>query len=250
MSIAGKTALITGSARRIGRACALKLAREGADILIHYNSSKDEAEELARSIRMHGRKAWTVRLDLSERDSGKRLMKEALTRTEGVDILINSASIFPTGTWDDLEDTDEEAFLENYRINALSPFVLSREFARQKNRGECIINFLDTRIVDNNSSHMAYHLSKRALFSMTRILSSELAPEIRVNAIAPGLILPPPGAGEEYLKKRIDSNPLKRIGTLEEITESLTFLIKNGFITGQVLFVDGGRHLKGSFYGL
>lgn len=247
MSLSGKTALITGSARRIGRACALKLARDGADILIHYNSSEKEAKELARSIQNYGRNAWALRQDLSEKDSGAKLMEQALKKTEAVDFLINSASIFPKGNW---KDTEIEDFLENYQINALSPFILSREFARQKNRGECIINFLDTRIVDNNSSHLAYHLSKRALFTLTRILSSELAPEIRVNAIAPGLIIPPPGVSEEYLKKRIDSNPLKKIGTLEQLTESMTFLINNDFITGQVLFVDGGRHLKGSFYGL
>jgi NAD(P)-dependent dehydrogenase (short-subunit alcohol dehydrogenase family) len=145
MSLTGKTALITGSARRIGRACALKLAREGADILIHYNSSGDEAEELARSIRMHGRKAWTIRQDLSEKNSALRLMQEALKKTDGIDILVNSASIFPVGSW---KETGEEEFLENYQINALSPFILSREFSRQKDRGECIINFLDTRIVE------------------------------------------------------------------------------------------------------
>jgi pteridine reductase len=247
MSLSGKTALITGSARRIGRACALKLAREGADILIHYNTSKEEAEELARSIRMHGGNAWTIQQDLAEKDSGVRLMEDALKKTKGVDILVNSASIFPRKNW---KDTEIEDFYENFQINALTPFTLSREFAKQKEKGECIVNFLDSRIIDNNSSHLAYHISKRALFSLTRILSSELAPKIRVNAIAPGLILPPPGETEEYLKKRIDSNPLKRIGSLEHLTESLSFLIHNTFITGQVLFVDGGRHLKGSFYGL
>lgn len=247
MSLYGKTALITGSARRIGRACAVQLASEGADILIHYNSSRNEAEELVRSIRMNGRNAWAIQQDLSEKNSGTLLMEKALKITDAVDILINSASIFPRGSW---KDTEIEDFLENYQINALSPFILSREFARQKDRGECIINFLDTRIVDNNSSHLAYHLSKRALFTLTRILSSELAPKTRVNAIAPGLIIPPPGETEEYLNKKIDSNPLKKIGTVEQLTESMSFLINNSFITGQVLFVDGGRHLKGSFYGL
>ncbi|OQY31260.1 MAG: hypothetical protein B6241_14480 [Spirochaetaceae bacterium 4572_59] len=247
MSLCGKTALITGSARRIGRACALKLAKEGSDILIHYNSSRDEAEELARSIRLNGQNAWAIQQDLSERNSGALLMEKALKKTDTVDILINSASIFPRGNW---KDSEIEDFLENYQINALSPFILSREFARQINKGECIINFLDARIVDNNSSHLAYHLSKRALFTLTRILSSELAPKIRVNAIAPGLIIPPPGETQEYLKKRIDSNPLKKIGTVEQLTESMSFLINNSFITGQVIFVDGGRHLRGSFYGL
>ncbi len=247
MNLNGKTALITGSARRIGRACALKLAREGADILIHYNSSREEAEELARSIRMHGRKAWVIQKDLSLPESGAELMEEALRKSDGIDILVNSASIFPQGSW---KEATMEDFTENFQINTLSPFSISREFARQKHHGECIINFLDSTIGENDSHHMAYHLSKRALLTITRILSSELAPRIRVNAIAPGLILPPPGETEEYLKARVDSNLLKKVGSLEEITESLIFLINNGFITGQILFVDGGRHLKGSFYGL
>jgi len=247
MTLEGKTALITGSGKRIGRACALKLAREGADILIHYNTSLREAEELAGSIRMHGRKAWTLCQDLSDPDSGRLLMEQALSKTDGVDILVNSASVFPAGT---VMDVGPEDFNENLQINTLSPFFLSREFARQSSRGECIINFLDARIVDYDRDHLAYHLSKRMLFSLTRILSSELAPAIRVNALAPGLIIPPPGQTEEYLKKRIKTNPLEKTGTLDQVTESLLFLLNNTFITGQVLFVDGGRHLKGSFYGL
>ncbi len=247
MSTNGKTALITGSARRIGRACALKLAREGMDILIHYNTSRDEADELARSIRMHGRNAWLIQADLSRPGSAEELMKEALKKCGGIDILVNSASIFSPGKW---QSSDWNDFEENFRINAFSPFVLSREFACQKDHGECIINFLDSTITENGSDHMAYHLSKRALLTITRLLSSELAPKIRVNAIAPGLILPPPGETEEYLKARVDTNLLRKTGSLEDITESLLFLIRNEFMTGQILFVDGGRHLKGSFYGL
>ena len=247
MELIGKTVLITGGARRIGRACALKLAREGADVIIHYNKSEEEAEELAGSIRMHGRKAWSLQKNLSLENSAEELIAEILGKTGGVDILVNSASIFPEGTWLNTEALD---FMENYKINALSPFLLSREFAAQKKRGDCIINFLDARVGENDNNHLAYHMSKRALLSFTRLLSSELAPRIRVNAIAPGLILPPPGENEEYLKTRSHTNPLNRVGTLEEITDSLSFLIHNTFITGQVLFVDGGRHLKGSFYGL
>ncbi len=243
----GKTALITGSAKRIGRACALRLAREGADIIIHYNSSRNEAEELAGAIKMHGRKAWTVQQDLSDKDAGPRLMEKARSKSTGIDYLINSASIFPPST---VETVAAEDFEENLQINALSPFFLSRAFANESESAECIINFLDARIVDNDKAHLAYHISKRVLFSLTRILSVELAPRIRVNALAPGLIIPPPGEGEEFLKKRINTNPLQKIGTLDQITDSLSFLLSNTFITGQVIFVDGGRHLKGSVYGL
>jgi pteridine reductase len=247
ITIKGKTALITGSAKRIGRACALKLAREGTDILIHYNTSEDEAEELARVIRMNGQKAWAIQQDLSYPESGEELMSKALSITKNIDYLVNSASLFPESTYKDVKESD---FGANIQVNALSPFFLSRAFARESRSGECIINFLDTRILDNDKQHLAYHISKRILFSLTRILSEELAPSIRVNAVAPGLVIPPPGESYEYLKKRIHTNPLNKIGTLDQVSESMLFLIKNTFITGQVLFVDGGRHLKGSFYGL
>lgn len=243
----GKTALITGSAKRIGRACALKLAKEGADILIHYNSSHDEAEELAASIRIAGGKAWTVQQDLSEKDSAEKLMEQSLEKSGGIDYLVNSASIFPENSYADVQLND---FEENLQINALSPFFLSRAFAETSKSAECIINFLDTRIIDYDRVHLAYHVSKKVLFSLTRMLSEELAPKIRVNAVAPGLVIPPPGMTEEYLKERIHTNPLNRIGTLSQVSDSMYFLIKNTFITGQVIFVDGGRHLKGSFYGL
>jgi NAD(P)-dependent dehydrogenase (short-subunit alcohol dehydrogenase family) len=247
MTLKGKTALITGSAKRIGRSCALRLAREGAEILIHYNNSKSEAEELAETIRAQGQKAWTIEHDLSLPESGKQLMKKALSFTENIDYLVNSASMFPPSTFKNVQESD---FAENLQVNALSPFFLSRAFAEESKTAECIINFLDTRILDNDKEHLAYHISKRVLFSLTRMLSEELAPQIRVNAVAPGLVIPPPGESYDYLKKRINTNPLHKIGTLDQVSDSLLFLISNTFITGQVLFVDGGRHLKRSFYGL
>lgn len=247
MPLKGKTALITGSAKRIGRACALKLAKEGADILIHYNSSADEAEELAASIRIAGGKAWTVQQDLSLKGSAETLMEQALEKTGTIDYLVNSASIFPASRYEDVTALD---FEENLQVNSLAPFFLSRAFAEHSASAECIINFLDTRIVDYDRQHLAYHVSKKVLFSLTRMLSEELAPRIRVNAVAPGLVIPPPGMTEDYLKERVGTNPLKKIGTLAQVTDSLFFLISNTFITGQVIFVDGGRHLKGNFYGL
>jgi len=247
MTLKGKTALITGGAKRIGRACALKMALEGADILIHYNKSRTEAEELANSIRIHGRKAWVLQQDLSHKESGEALMQKALEKTAKINFLINSASIFPSSSYKDVKDID---FDDNIQVNALSPFFLSRAFAGGSQSAECIINFLDTRVIDYDSQHLAYHISKRLLFTLTRVLGQELAPDIRVNAVAPGLVLPPPGETEEYLRKRIHTNPLNRIGTLDQVSESMHFLLCNSFITGQVIFVDGGRHLKGNFYGL
>lgn len=246
-SLKGKRALITGGAKRIGRACALKLAGEGADIIIHYNNSAAEAEQLAASVEAAGCDAWTIKQDLSVKQSGDLLMEKALSMAGSIDYLINSASIFPENSYMNVTEND---FEENLQVNALSPFFLSRAFTKKSKNAECIINLLDTRVVDYDRDHIAYHVSKRVLLSLTRMLSEELAPSIRVNAVAPGLIIAPPGRGDDYLTKRIHTNPLNKIGTLDQVSDSMLFLINNTFVTGQVIFVDGGRHLKGSFYGL
>ena len=136
---------------------------------------------------------------------------------------------------------------KNIRVNAFSPLVLSRMLARQEMNG-AIVSFLDTRINDYDAEHAAYHLSKRMLYSMTRMLALELAPHIRVNAVAPGLILPPAGKDKTYLERRKHTNPLGSYGDVSQITDTVLFLLANDFVTGQIIFVDGGRHLKGSVY--
>ncbi len=254
----GKRALITGGARRIGAACIRALAGAGADVVIHYNSSAREAEETAENARQKGVSAITVKGNLLKEDETRELFNRAVEASGPLHILVNSASIFPESKidsfgWNELEN--------NIRVNTWAPLLLSRLFASQpmfndnstpEKPEDCgnIINFLDTRIADNDHRHAAYHLSKRMFFDITRMLSMELAPGIKVNAIAPGLILPPEGKTPEYLEKLSSTNPLNRYGSLRDITSSLLFLIDNGFITGQTLFVDGGRRMKGSMYGV
>ncbi|MFW6158915.1 MAG: SDR family oxidoreductase, partial [Planctomycetota bacterium] len=116
-------------------------------------------------------------------------------------------------------------------------------------RDGAIVNFLDTRVVAYDREHVAYHLSKRMLFSLTRMMALEFAPAVRVNAVAPGLILPPPGRDRAYLERLKSSNPLNRVGTLGQVTEAVLFLLGNEFVTGQVVFVDGGQHMNGRTYG-
>ena len=136
----------------------------------------------------------------------------------------------------------------NIRINTLAPLLLSRSFAKQTKQG-VIINFLDSRIVEYDAQHAAYHISKRSLFTITRMLALEFAPSIRVNAVAPGLILPPEGKDINYLKEHAQNNPLKCYGDPQDIADAVLFLIRSSFITGQVIFVDGGYHIKGCTYG-
>ncbi len=244
-SLAGRTALITGAGKRLGRAISLALAQAGVNVITHYNASRDEAEELAGQVRHCGAKAWTIQADLARPEQVTGLAGRARDVAGGLDILFNNASIFPTDT---LQDATIESIAINQQINALAPLVLSREFAGLGATGD-IINMLDTRVFDCDPKHFSYHLSKRTLFGLTRIMAAEFAPKIRVNAVAPGLILPPEGKDESYLAGLAHTNPLQRYGSPNDIVEAVLFLLRSGFVTGQVIYVDGGRHLKGAFYG-
>ncbi|MFW6062358.1 MAG: SDR family oxidoreductase [Planctomycetota bacterium] len=241
----GRTALVTGAAKRLGRTVSLALADAGADVIVHYGQSEDDAEELIREIQDKGRQAWKAQLDLSQPRRAGKLWAEVTDRAGTIDILVNNASIFPPSR---VLTFSAEELHRNVQINAFAPLELCRLFAEQDCAGH-IVNFLDARMVDYDEYHVAYHLSKRMLYSLTRMLALELAPQVQVNAVAPGLVLPPAGQGEDYLARLASTNPLNRHGRPEDIAEAVLFLLKSDFVTGQVLFIDGGRHLKGRVYG-
>jgi pteridine reductase len=244
-SLQGKVALVTGAAKRLGRATALALAQAGVHIIIHHNSSVQAARELAKQIRAQGIKAWTLQADLNKNSECEELFTKAEAAAGHIDFLINNASIFPRQR---LTDFTEQELYENIQVNAVAPLLLSRRFAAQGRQG-VIVNFLDTHITEYHASHAAYHISKRMLFTLTRMLALQYAPLVRVNAVAPGLILPPEGEDEDYLRAHADRNPLHTYGDENDVAEAVLFLIRSSFITGQVIFVDGGYHMKGSTYG-
>jgi len=239
-SLTGKTALITGAAKRIGRAIAIALAGEGADIVVHYRDSKAEAEKLAEELQGLGVKSWTVRADLGKSAEYEVLIERAINAAGSLDILVNNASIFPA---DRLEDITFENLVTNMEVNAWAPFVLSRDFARLAGHGK-IINLHDTRVKGFDWNHISYIMSKHVLAVFTKMMALKYAPEITVNAVAPGLILPPTGKDESYINNLVGTVPLKRHGNPEDIAKAVVFLAKSDFITGQVIYVDGGRHLK------
>ncbi len=250
MSFSGDTVLVTGGARRLGRAAVESFAREGADAVIHYRSSEEEAEELADTLRSRGCRALTIQADLTSPEEAEALLPRIRKADFFPNILINSSSLWNTDSFSDLSTRDFEASLH---LSAFAPLLLSRTFAAQQERGErqewgVIVNVLDARIADYDRRHLSYHLSKRLLSDLTRIMAVELAPQVRVNAVAPGIILPPHGTGEEQLERFRRGNLLQRIGTLEEYGEALQFLAGNAFLTGQVLYLDGGRSLRGRMY--
>jgi pteridine reductase len=237
--------LVTGASRRIGRQIALSLAGEGADIVIHYRNSAEEAVSLCDELRERGVAAWALHADFAATDGAKSLVEKAKGVAGRLDAVINNASSFMEST---LSAITVGEFTDAMQVNAWAPFELGREFKRLVGAG-AIINVLDARIAGHDPRHAGYILSKHALWIMTRICALEYAPGIRVNAVAPGLILPPSGKGQDYLDVRAGTVPLKRHGDPCDVAEAVVFLLKSNFITGQVLYVDGGKHLKEHYDG-
>jgi len=225
----------------MARAC----AAQGATVLLHYNESEKEACELASQLESHGSRTPLFQADLTQPDACERLFAQCLDSTGRVDAVINNASIFPQDT---LMEITEDSLTQNLRIHTLAPYRLAVAMQATNQEGS-IVNMLDTRVADYDAQHVSYHLSKRMLHDLTRLLAMELAPAIRVNAIAPGLILPPEGEESAYLETLAHTNPLDAYGDPEDIARAALFLLESSFVTGQILYVDGGRHMKGKFYG-
>ena len=239
-----KNVLVTGGAKRIGKALVHSLAEHKANVLIHYHTSEREARELQRDLETYGGEIRLFQGDLSDVQTCGELFDFAREQFGHIDVLINNASIFPKNTFSEIS---RKELIENIDINALAPYTLSQKLHEQ-GREASIINLLDTRIRDYDKQHVSYHLSKQMLHTLTRIMAVEYAPKIRVNAIAPGLILAPEGKDENYLEKLALTNPLETYGNPEDIARAMLFLLESPFITGQVVYVDGGRHLKGTMY--
>ncbi|HYK25437.1 MAG TPA: SDR family oxidoreductase [Steroidobacteraceae bacterium] len=238
----GRTALITGAARRIGRETARALAEQGVNLVLHFNRSDGEAQRLAEQLERLGVRTWPVQADFRRPEEYGTLIERARELAGALDILINNASIFPAERLDALTWPELSA---NVEVNAWVPLVLSRRFAAGLDARGSIINLHDTHLASFDFEHSGYILSKHMLATLTRMLALELAPNITVNAVAPGLILPPPGADESYLTTHARRLPLQRHGGPRDIAEAIVFLVRSDFITGQVIYVDGGRHLQG-----
>jgi hypothetical protein len=244
--LAGKTALVTGGAKRLGKAIAVGLAKQGVNIIIHYGKSENEARELLDEIVELGCKSWIVSADLGNPESCKELISQAYRLSGKIDILVNNASIFSTNDVSDVRLADIEV---NMLTNAWAPFLLTRYFSEKTDHGK-IVNILDTRVAGYDFNHFAYYLSKRMLEILTGSMALKLAPNITVNGIAPGLILPPEGKDYAYLEQKKDTVPLKKYGSVSDIVETVIFLLRSDFVTGQIVYVDGGKHLTQTIEGL
>ena len=243
MVLTGKMALVTGGAVRIGRAIVQGLAQRGAGVVIHCRTSHDEAQWLARSIVEGGGKAFVVDGDLGDEAGAAAVFEAASERAGPLDILVNNASVFHKTAF---IDADASTYEREWRVNAVAPLLLSRRFATQvmAREGEgCIVNLLDRRIATHEAGCLPYLLSKKILEEFTYSGALELAPRIRVNAVAPGAVLPPPGVGQDGFHDLAGAAPLAHACTPAEVADAVAFLVTAESMTGQVLFVDGGQHL-------
>lgn len=242
MKLANRVALVTGGGVRLGQAIALGLAQRGVRVAITYNSSAAAAEETVSRIEAAGSEALALQADFRRGVDMDALIGQIKERFGKLEILVNNAAIFEPGNWD---DTTEENWEQHFAINLKAPFFLSQAFARQlgKDRSGHIVNIADWRGVRPSAGYIAYTLTKAGLIAMTQSLALALAPNIQVNAIAPGMILPPPGKDQTYLERMAARIPAQRIGSPEEIVRAVLYLVESDFVSGELLYVTGAEHL-------
>jgi len=236
----GKKVLITGAAYRLGKVMALAAARAGADVIVHHGHSSVDAEATAAEIRALGRQAWVLQADLSDADQTQRLLSAAL-QIGSLYALVNNAAIFPAGG---LLETSLETWQANLAVNLTAPFLLTQGFIKAHSAGQSgrIINLLDWRALHPGCDHFGYTISKSGLAALTQASALAGAPDISVNAIALGAILPP--SGEEQNADILRNVSAKRWADLSELESTFLFLLNGpAYITGEIIHLDGGRHL-------
>jgi len=240
MSLKGKKILVTGGAIRVGKAISLGLAKHGAEVIINFNTSSDSAKETEQQIQALGSKAFLVQADLSDATSVNNMMEE-IKELGTIFAVINNASIFENLSF---AETDIDSWNRNLQINLTAPFQISQHFTKQlsPNQKGRIINILDWRALRPGKDHFPYTISKAGLAGLTKAMAAALAPNISVNGIAFGAILPPSDGGNA--DNLIDEIPAGRWAELEEVQNTIKFLLDGPeYITGEIIHLDGGRHL-------
>jgi|SRR5437867_3235005 len=242
MNIDGKVALITGSAKRIGRAIAVELGRKRARVGIHYRSSQREAQETLNMVRDAGADGALFQSELTDTRAVEQMFREIGSRFGSLEILVNNASVFSPST---VDYTKPEEWDQQMNTNAKAAFFVAQQAAalmHKSGQGK-IINLADVAGEVIWPGYFAYSVSKAALIAVNRGLAKAYAPAIQVNAIAPGPVLFPEHYTEGQRKSAIEKTLLQREGTPEDIVRAVVFLIENDYITGELIHVDGGRHL-------
>lgn len=242
MELQGVAALVTGGAHRVGKGIVMALAEAGCDLVLHYNRSADAAEATAEEARALGREVRLVGADLTDPSLSNQVIAGAGDLAP-VRVLVNSAGVF---TDDALGAVEPDAWDRTLAINLRAPVFLTQAFANALPDGVSgsVVNVSDWRTARPYPDHFSYSVAKGGLDSFTVAAAVGLAPDVRVNAVALGAILPPPGKDSAYLKELAQKIPLERVGGIEPVAQAVLFLLRNHFITGEIIRLDGGAHLQ------
>ena len=234
--------IITGGATRMGAAIAKKLSGSGVEIVIHYFKSKSRAEKLKKELTKNKTRVYLIKGDLSKEPDVNKIVKFAKSKLKYFDCLINNASMFEN---DKLENFTTDSWGQHLRTNLRTPALLSKEFAKNvKGKNNNIINIIDQRVFKLTPYFFSYTISKTGLYTLTKTSAMSLAPNIKVNAIAPGPTIKNKRQSEKHFKKQYLATPLKRQVDVDQICNAVDFFIKNRSITGQVLAIDSGQNLN------
>jgi pteridine reductase len=240
-SLRGKRALVTGAGRRVGAAIAVALGAEGMRVAVHHHASASGAEETCAAVRGAGGEALSVQADLGDRRASRGLVDRVVAQLGGLDLLVCSAASFEPG---DLDHTGDDSWDRTLALNLTAPFALAQRAAPslREARGSIVLVTCVSRLAPYRG-YVAYETSKAALFHLMRLLALELAPDVRVNAVAPGTVLLPQGWDDQQrvaLEQRI---PLGRVGSADDVSSAVVHLARSEWITGAEIVVDGGRSL-------
>jgi pteridine reductase len=241
MDLRGRVALVTGAGRRVGRALAVALGAEGMSVAVHYHASDAGARETARMIEHEGGKAALVSADLTG-DRAAALIDDVVHRLGALDVLVNSSAVMERTPLGEVTAAQWDAMMA---LNLRAPFLLSQAAAPHLARARgAIVNIADLAAFETWPAYIPHGISKAGVVYMTRALARTLAPNIRVNAIAPGAVLLPDNWSEDDAAKLRDSTPLQRLGSPDDVVGAMLYLLRADYVTGETLIVDGGRHVR------
>ncbi|MCC7053498.1 MAG: SDR family oxidoreductase [Gemmatimonadaceae bacterium] len=241
-TLAGRAALVTGGARRVGRAIALALADAGADVIVHYHSGADEAEATATAVRERGVRAAVLHGDLTSVQVAQSLPSHANAAFGRLDLLVNSAAMMLRTPMGEVTPAQWEAM---FALNLRAPFFLSQAAAPfLRVSGGAIVNIADLAAFETWPAYVPHAITKAGVVQLTRSLARSLAPAIRVNAVAPGAVLLPEEWDRAAADRLAGTTPLQRLGSAEDVAQAVVYLCTAAYVTGDVIMVDGGRHIR------
>jgi NAD(P)-dependent dehydrogenase (short-subunit alcohol dehydrogenase family) len=242
MSGQARTVLVTGAAKRLGKAIALDLARDGWDIALHYGTSENDAHATADAIRQTGRRAALLKADLALESETSSLVTRAAVELGALTALVNCASVFEN---DDVETATRESWDLHMNVNLRAPFVLSQHFSWQlpETARGAIVNIVDQRVLKPTPQFMSYSASKAGLYWLTTTLAQALAPRIRVNAVAPGPTMINARQSELHFRRQREATALGTGAEPDDVCAAVRYLLAATAVTGEMIAVDGGQHL-------